>query len=116
MLFRSACFAVGDRRLSEVLYRAWELGCMLDGWNEHFHYDLWKQAFDDCGLNIDFYAHRERGMDEVLPWDHIDAGISKNFLKREYMKAINGETTRDCREGCNGCGLQKLKGVCSACE
>ena len=111
-----ACFAVGNRRLSEVLYRAWELGCMLDGWNEHFHYDLWKQAFDDCGLNIDFYAHRERGMDEVLPWDHIDAGISKNFLKREYMKAINGETTRDCREGCNGCGLQKLKGVCSACE
>ena len=111
-----ACFAVGDRRLSDVLYRAWELGCLLDGWTEQFHYDLWKQAFEDCGLEIDFYAHRERGLDEVLPWDHIDAGISKSFLRREYEKAIRAETTRDCREGCNGCGLQKLKGVCSACE
>ena len=111
-----ACFAVGDRRLSEVLYRAWELGCVLDGWTEHFKYDMWKQAFDDCGLEIDFYAHRKRGLDEVLPWDHIDAGISKSFLRREYEKAIQEQTTRDCREGCNGCGLQKLKGVCSACE
>ena len=111
-----ACFAVGDRRLSDVLYRAWELGCLLDGWTEQFHYDLWKQAFDDCGLSIDFYAHRVRGLDEVLPWDHIDAGISKVFLRREYEKALNAQTTRDCREGCNGCGLQKLKGVCSACE
>ena len=111
-----ACFAVGDRRLSNVLYRAWELGCLLDGWTEQFHYDLWKQAFDDCGLSIDFYAHRVRDLDEVLPWDHIDAGISKSFLKREYEKALRAETTRDCREGCNGCGLQKLKGVCSGCE
>ena len=111
-----ACFAVGDRRLSNVLYRAWEQGCLLDGWTEHFKYDTWKQAFDDCGLSIDFYAHRVRGLDEVLPWDHIDAGISKSFLRREYEKAINAQTTRDCREGCNGCGLQKLKGVCSACE
>ena len=111
-----ACFAVGDRRLSDVLYRAWELGCLLDGWTEQFHYDLWKQAFEDCGLSIDFYAHRVRGLDEVLPWDHIDAGISKAFLRREYEKALHAETTRDCREGCNGCGLQKLKGVCTACE
>ncbi len=111
-----ACFAVGDRRLANVLYRAWELGCLLDGWSEQFKYDTWVQAFEDCGLSIDFYAHRERGLDEVLPWDHIDAGISKSFLRREYEKAIRAETTRDCREGCNGCGLQKLKGVCSACE
>jgi len=111
-----ACFAVGDRRLSDVLYRAWELGCLLDGWTEQFRYDLWKQAFEDCGLSIDFYAHRVRGLDEVLPWDHIDAGISKAFLRREYEKALHAETTRDCREGCNGCGLQKLKGVCTACE
>lgn len=111
-----ACFAVGDRRLSDVLFRAWELGCLLDGWTEQFRYDLWKQAFEDCGLSIDFYAHRVRGLDEVLPWDHIDAGISKAFLRREYEKALHAETTRDCREGCNGCGLQKLKGVCTACE
>lgn len=111
-----ACFAVGDRRLARVLYRAWELGCLLDGWTEQFRYDLWKQAFSDCGLDIAFYAHRKRGLDELLPWDHIDAGISKDFLRREYEKAMHAQTTRDCRKGCNGCGLQKLKGVCRACE
>ena len=111
-----ACFAAGDRRMAHVLYRAWELGCILDGWTEHFKYDTWVQAFDDCGLSIDFYAHRQRSLDEVLPWDHIDAGISKAFLRREYEKAMNAQTTRDCREGCNGCGLQKLKGVCKGCE
>ncbi|MBE5777733.1 MAG: TIGR03960 family B12-binding radical SAM protein [Clostridiales bacterium] len=111
-----ACFAVGDRRLSDVLYRAWELGCILDGWTEYFRYDLWLQAFEDCGLDVDFYAHRERSLDEVLPWDHIDAYISKAFLKREYEKSLRAETTRDCREGCNGCGLQVLKGVCKGCE
>lgn len=111
-----ACFAVGDRRMSDVLYRAWELGCLLDGWNECFHYDLWLQAFSDCGLDPDFYAHRRRGLDELLPWDFIDAGISKAFLHREYEKALRAETTKDCRHGCNGCGLQERKGVCKACE
>lgn len=110
-----ACFAVGDRRLANVLYRAWELGCRLDGWSDQFRYDLWQQAFDDCGLSVDFYAHRQRALDEVLPWDHIDSGISKAFLRREYEKALRGQTTRDCREGCNGCGLQTLKGVCKGC-
>ena len=111
-----ACFAVGDRRLAAVLYRAWQLGCRLDGWTEQFRYDLWRQAFEDCGLDIDFYAHRRRALDELLPWDHIDAGIDKAFLRREYERAMGAQTTRDCREGCNGCGLQKLKGVCRACE
>ncbi len=110
-----ACFAVGDRRLANVLYRAWELGCLLDGWTERFRYDLWRQAFDDCGLSVSFYAHRKRAADETLPWDHIDAGVSKAFLRREYEKAVRAETTRDCREGCNGCGLQTLKGACKAC-
>ena len=111
-----ACFAVGDRRLARVLYRAWQLGCRLDGWNDQFRYDLWLQAFEDCGLTVDFYAHRQRGLEETLPWDHIDSGISKEFLKREWKKALSAQTTRDCRQGCNGCGLQKLKGVCGACE
>lgn len=88
----------------------------LDGWTDQFRYDLWLQAFEDCGLDIAFYAHRERALDELLPWDHIDAGIDKAFLKREYERAMRAQTTRDCREGCNGCGLQKLKGVCRACE
>lgn len=111
-----ACFAVGDRRLARVLYRAWQLGCRLDGWNDQVRYDLWLQAFEDCGLTVDFYAHRQRGLEETLPWDHIDSGISKEFLKREWKKALSAQTTRDCRQGCNGCGLQKLKGVCGACE
>ena len=111
-----ACFALGDRRIAKVLLRAWQLGCVLDGWTEHFRYDKWCQAFEECGLSKDFYAHRERKLDEVLPWDHIDCGVSKEFLKKEYRKALSGETTRDCREGCNGCGLQKLKGVCALCE
>ena len=111
-----ACFALGDRRLARVLYRAWQLGCRLDGWTDQFRYDLWLQAFEECGLDIAFYAHRERALDELLPWDHIDAGIDKAFLKREYERAMRAQTTRDCREGCNGCGLQKLKGVCRACE
>ncbi len=111
-----ACFAVGDRRMADVLYRAWELGCLLDGWNECFRYELWLQAFADCGLDPDFYAHRQRGMDELLPWDFIDAGISKSFLHREYEKALQAETTKDCRLGCNGCGLQERKGVCKTCE
>lgn len=99
-----------------MLHRAWQLGCRLDGWTDQFRYDLWLQAFEDCGLDIAFYAHRERALDELLPWDHIDAGIDKAFLKREYERAMRAQTTRDCREGCNGCGLQKLKGVCRACE
>lgn len=111
-----ACFALGDRRLARVLHRAWQLGCRLDGWTDQFRYDLWLQAFEDCGLDIAFYAHRERALDELLPWDHIDAGIDKAFLKREYERAMRAQTTRDCREGCNGCGLQKFKGVCRACE
>ncbi len=110
-----ACFAMGDRRLADVLYRAWELGCILDGWSEHFRYDLWMQAFADCGLDPAFYAHRQRGLDEVLPWDHIDAGISKVFLRREWEKAQQAQTTPDCRLGCQACGLQTEKGLCKAC-
>lgn len=111
-----ACFATGDRRLADVLYRAWELGCLLDGWSEHFHYELWLQAFRDCGLSPDFYAHRVRGLEEALPWDHIDCGVSKAFLRREYEKAMNAQITEDCRHHCNGCGLQTEKGLCKACE
>jgi len=110
-----ACFAVGDRRLADVLYRAWELGCILDGWNEHFHYDRWKQAFQDAELPMDFYAHRRRGLHEILPWDHIDAGISKSFLQEEFERAQRAETTKDCRNGCNACGLHAIKGLCETC-
>ncbi len=108
-----ACFATGDRRLSDVLYRAWQLGCKLDGWSEHFKLDVWLQAFTDCGLSPDFYAHRTRQEDELLPWDFIDIGVTKRFLWREYQRALNAQTTRDCRLGCNGCGIERMKGLCS---
>ena len=111
--FLEACFARGDRRMGNVLKRAFEKGCLLDGWNETFRYDLWMEAFRECGLDPAFYAHRERSKDEVLPWDHIDSGITKQFLWHEKEKSERAETTKDCRKGCNGCGLQRWKGVCS---
>ena len=79
----------------------------MDGWNEHFKYDEWLNAFSDCGLDIAFYAHREKPYDELLPWQFIDAGVTQEYLKRECEKAKRGEVTRDCRKGCNGCGLHK---------
>lgn len=113
--YLEACFARGDRRMGQVLLRAFEKGCMLDGWTEYFKYDTWMEAFDECGVDPAFYAYRRREKDEILPWDFIDSGITKEFLWREKEKAERAETTRDCRKGCNGCGLQRFKGVCSFC-
>ena len=111
--YLEACFARGDRRMGAVLKRAWEKGCILDGWNETFRFDTWMEAFRECGLDPAFYANRERPKEEILPWDHIDSGVTKAFLWREKEKSERAETTRDCRKGCNGCGLQRWKGVCS---
>jgi len=111
-----ACFALGDRRMADVLYRAFELGCKLDGWSEHCRYDLWMQAFADVGVDPAFYANRARGTDEVLPWDFIDIGVTKDYLLEEWERAQRAETTPDCREQCNACGLQRMKGLCAGCE
>ena len=111
--YLEACFARGDRRMGAVLKRAYEKGCILDGWNETFRYDAWMEAFRECGLDPAFFANRERGKDEILPWDHIDSGVTKQFLWREKEKSDRAETTKDCRKGCNGCGIQRWKGVCA---
>lgn len=111
--FLEACFARGDRRMGAVLKRAFEKGCVLDGWNETFRFDTWMEAFRECGLDPAFYANREREKDEVLPWDHIDSGVTKAFLWRENEKSLKAEVTKDCRKGCNGCGIQRWKGVCA---
>jgi radical SAM family uncharacterized protein len=107
-----AVMARGDRRLGKVIKRAWELGCKFDGWSEQYRHDMWLKAFKEGGLEPGFYANRERSTDEILPWGHIDTGISEEFLKREFQKAIAGEETPDCRNNdCNNCGLEGMCGV-----
>ena len=109
-----AVLARGDRRLSKVLLRAHELGCKLDGWDEYFRYDLWMQAFSDCGVDPEFYTTRGFAEDEILPWQTIDIGVSKAFFLRERALAYQSVTTPDCRTKCAGCGARSLseRGVC----
>jgi len=98
-------FARGDRRLSAVLVKAYQMGCKFDGWAEFFSMNVWNEAFKACDVDPDFYTIRERSFDEFLPWDLIDPGIDKAYLVNEYKKALNAEGTEDCRLGCTGCGL-----------
>jgi radical SAM family uncharacterized protein len=108
-----AALSRGDRRLGQVIYRAWQLGSTFDSWGEQFNYANWMRAFQESGIDPDFYARRERTLDEVLPWGHIDIGVSPNFLKEEWRRALNAEETTDCRtEACNVCGMQVLNAVC----
>ncbi len=107
-----AVFARGDRRLGEALEIAYRSGCKFDGWSDQFRYDLWLKAFEQAGLDPDFYACRERDLNEIFPWDHLDAGITKSFLKREWEKAQREECTQDCRKGCIGCGVTRYKEAC----
>ncbi len=109
-IFLEAAFARGDRRLSEVIYKAWQKGCRLDSWEDCFRYDAWMEAFTEAGLDIHFYANRERPYDEILPWDHLDYGIEKAFLIRENEKAKSSTTTPHCRMQCAGCGAAKING------
>jgi len=108
-----AVFARGDRRLSEVIYTAWKMGCKFDSWGEYFDNEKWQSAFKKCGLNPDFYAHRRRDFDEINPWDHIDIGVTKEFLIKEDKLAHQSITTPHCRQKCSGCGATTYKGgVC----
>jgi len=108
-----AVLARGDRRLGKAILRAWQLGAVFDGWSEHFRQDVWRQAFEETGIDPSFYAGRPRPLDEPLPWGHIDIGVSSGFLKREYKSALEGAQTPDCRvNACNACGLESLPGGC----
>jgi radical SAM superfamily enzyme YgiQ (UPF0313 family) len=95
----------GDRRLGKVIQQAWEMGCKFDAWTDGHKHDLWLQALEENGLSVHFYTHRERGLDEVFPWDHIDAAVHKKFLKDDYLMSIKGETRVDCRDKCFACGI-----------
>ena len=107
-----AVVARGDRRLGPVLMEAARLGAKLDGWDEYFNNDTWMRAFENCGVDMEFYTTRGYGEDELLPWDPIDGGVSKRFLLRERKQAYASKVTPDCRHGCAGCGANALlKGV-----
>lgn len=106
-------FARGDRKLCDVIYTAWKMGCKMDGWSEFFKYDAWLEAFSKCGIDPDFYSARKRDFDEVLPWDHIDVGVTKEFLIREARRAEDGKTTKNCMIACNKCGAERFDcGIC----
>ena len=112
-----AALSRGDRRLSKVIHRAWRRGCKFDAWSEHFDYQKWLNAFKAEGLALSFYANRERAPDELLPWEHIDSGVSAEFLKREYLKMMEAEETPDCASGkCNACGLERRAASCQEAE
>jgi len=102
----------GDRRMGQVIYHAWRFGSTFDSWDERFSYDNWLRAFDKAGLSPEFYAYRQRSPDEILPWSHIDIGVSPDFLKQEYQRTLQGVETPDCSLGCNACGLETWQSVC----
>lgn len=98
-------FARGDRRLCDVLIKAFEKGAKFDGWGQYFNYRIWMESMEECNLDVDFYAYRERTYDEVLPWDFIDIGVNRKYLEVESEKAKKAELTQNCRKGCTGCGI-----------
>lgn len=102
--------AKGDRRLCKAIYAAWKKGCKFDSWEEYFHFDKWMEAFEECGIDTAFYANRRFEYDEILPWDHLDYLVSKEFLIRENRTAHQSKTTPNCRLRCSGCGVNKKVG------
>lgn len=105
--------ARGDRKLAKVLLKAYEMGCLFDSWSECFHNDVWMKAFEDCGIEPDFYTTRERSEDEIFPWDFLDCGVTKEFLLREWKKARTQTVSPNCRQQCQGCGANRFGGgVC----
>ena len=103
--FMEAVFARGDRRTCDVLIKAFEKGAKFDGWSEYFKMDIWNEAMDECNLDPDFYVYRDRNYEEILPWDFIDIGVNRKYLERENEKAKKAELTKNCLEGCTGCGI-----------
>lgn len=103
--YMEAVLARGDRRLCDVLIKAYEKGAKFDGWSEYFDFELWQEALAECNVDGDFYVYRQRSYDEILPWDFIDIGVTRKYIERENEKAKTGEPTQNCRKGCTGCGV-----------
>jgi radical SAM family uncharacterized protein len=105
--------ARGDRRVSDVILKTYQKGCIFDAWSEYFDNEKWLESFRECGVDMDFYTIRERSLDEIFPWDFIDCGVTKEFLLREWKKALAESVSPNCRAHCNGCGAAKYGcGVC----
>ena len=102
--------ARGDRRLGRVIRRVYEKGGFYEAWGEYYDHDRWLEALEECGLSVDFYTHRERSTEEILPWDFIDCGVTKEFLKREWVKAQREEISENCKVKCQGCGAARFGG------
>ncbi len=106
--------ARGDRRLGQVILNVYRKGCIYDAWGEYYKNEVWLEALAECGLTVDFYT-RERDLDEIFPWDFIDCGVTREFLKREWLKALDGTTSPNCRQQCQGCGARRFGGgICFA--
>lgn len=114
--FLEAVFAKGNRKLSEVLVKAYENGCLFDGWGDQLKYDTWIRTFEECGIDMAFFANRPIPFDEITPWEKFDYGVDKRFLQEEYLKAVAEEVTMPCNKKCSACGANKLMGggVCVA--
>lgn len=105
--------ARGDRRLGQVIRKVYEKGSIYDAWGEYYNNDRWLETIEECGLSVEFYTHRERPLDEILPWDFIDCGVTKEFLIREWKKALDEKISENCRQKCQGCGVARFGGgVC----
>ncbi|MCM1570130.1 MAG: B12-binding domain-containing radical SAM protein, partial [Roseburia sp.] len=105
--------ARGDRRLSQVILKVYKKGCFYDAWSEYYKNDVWLETFEECGLDIAFYTTRERALDEIFPWDFIDCGVTKDFLRREWLKAKQETVSENCKLKCQGCGAARFGcGIC----
>ncbi len=108
-----ALLARGDRKVAAVIKKVYEKGGIYDAWSDYYSHERWMEALEECSLDLDFYAFRERGDEEIFPWDFIDIGVNKRFLLKEYKKAARGEITTNCRAGCSGCGAATFgAGIC----
>ena len=109
--------ARGDRKLSRVIRKVYEDGGIYDAWREYYDDDRWMRAFDACGIDPGFYIYRERPLDEAFPWDHIDTGVTKEYLIREWKQAQDAVVTANCREACSGCGAAGFScGICPGAQ
>ena len=106
--------ARGDRKLSDVIEKIYKKGSIFESWTEYFHNDIWLESMEECGLTTEFYTARERSLDEIFPWDFLDCGVTKEFLIREWTKALNEEVSLNCATQCQGCGANKYGvGICT---